>query len=176
MLDQTQMTRQEAIDRLRDFGIQGEQVYLIDLIPLVEMIWADGSAQRSEVAIFESYLEQHVKRVNALAGYSMLTVEAAQTFIQGFLDKRPSEKLLQTLRSLIPLVRLVNSAEHEAIPLLKEAIAHCEAVRDYVSRDLFAEILSNEEEHVDFLEKQFEMIKRMGLPNYVQLQSEAAGA
>lgn len=109
MLDQTQMTRQEAIDRLRDFGIQGEQVYLIDLIPLVEMIWADGSAQRSEVAIFEAYLEQHVKRVNALAGYSMLTVEAAQTFIQRFLDKRPSEKLLQTLRSLIPPVRLVNS-------------------------------------------------------------------
>ena len=67
------------------------------------------------------------------------------------------------------------ATEHEAIPLLREAIAHCEAVRDYVSRDLFAEILSNEEEHVDFLEKQFEMIARMGLPNYVQLQSEAAG-
>jgi len=68
------------------------------------------------------------------------------------------------------------ATEHEAIPLLREAIAHCEAVRDYVSRDLFAEILSNEEEHVDFLEKQFEMIERMGLQNYVQLQSEAAGS
>jgi bacterioferritin len=67
------------------------------------------------------------------------------------------------------------ATEHEAIPLLREAIAHCEAVRDYTSRDLFAEILSNEEEHVDFLEKQFEMIARMGLQNYVQLQSEAAG-
>lgn len=66
------------------------------------------------------------------------------------------------------------ATEHEALPLLKEAIAHCEAVRDYVSRDLFAEILGNEEEHVDFLEKQFEMIARMGLQNYVQLQSEAA--
>ena len=68
------------------------------------------------------------------------------------------------------------ATEHEAIPLLKEAIAHCEAVRDFVSRDLFAEILGNEEEHVDFLEKQFEMIARMGLQNYVQLQSEAAGS
>ncbi len=66
--------------------------------------------------------------------------------------------------------------EHEAIPLLKEAIAHCEAVRDYVSRDLFAEILENEEEHVDTLETQFEMIARMGLQNYVQLQSEAVGS
>ncbi len=68
------------------------------------------------------------------------------------------------------------ATEHEAIPLLREAVAHCETVRDYVSRDLFAEILGNEEEHVDFLEKQFEMIARMGLQNYIQLQSEAAGS
>jgi bacterioferritin len=57
---------------------------------------------------------------------------------------------------------------------LKGAIAHCETVRDYVSRDLFADILENEESHVDTLEQQFEMIARMGLPNYVQLQSESA--
>jgi bacterioferritin len=68
------------------------------------------------------------------------------------------------------------ATEHEAIPLLREAIAHCEAVRDYVSRDLFAEILENEEQHVDILETQFEMIERMGLQNYVQLQSEAVGS
>jgi bacterioferritin len=55
---------------------------------------------------------------------------------------------------------------------LKGAIAHCETVRDYVSRDLFAEILANEEEHVDTLERQFDMIRNMGLPNYIQLQSK----
>ena len=54
------------------------------------------------------------------------------------------------------------------------AIAHCEKIQDYVSRDLFAEILGNEEEHVDTLEQQFEMIAAMGLPNYIQLQSEPA--
>jgi bacterioferritin len=47
-------------------------------------------------------------------------------------------------------------------------------VRDFVSRDLFAEILRNEEEHVDTLEKQFQMIERMGIQNYVQLQSKPA--
>jgi bacterioferritin len=66
--------------------------------------------------------------------------------------------------------------EEEAIPTLREAVAHSEAVRDFVSRDLFASILSSEEEHVDFLETQFEMIARMGLENYVQLNSEAAGS
>ncbi len=61
----------------------------------------------------------------------------------------------------------------EAIPVLRDAIAHCEIVRDYVSRDLFHHILDNEEEHVDTIETQFEMIERMGLQNYIQLNSEA---
>src|SRR5215213_8165588 len=64
--------------------------------------------------------------------------------------------------------------EMEALVQLRGAVAHCESVKDYGSRDLFSEILSNEEEHVDTLEQQFEMIGRMGLQNYVQLQSEAA--
>ena len=57
---------------------------------------------------------------------------------------------------------------------VKDAIEHCESVRDYISREIFERILESEEEHVDFLETQFEMIGRMGLQNYVQLHSEAA--
>lgn len=64
--------------------------------------------------------------------------------------------------------------ELDAIPLLKEAIAHCETVQDYVSRHLLREILKSEEEHVDWLEAQFDLIKRMGMENYVQMQSGAA--
>jgi len=64
--------------------------------------------------------------------------------------------------------------EREALTQLKEAIAHCETVRDYVSRELFEAILTSEEEHIDFLETQFEMIERMGMQNYIQLQSKPA--
>jgi bacterioferritin len=64
--------------------------------------------------------------------------------------------------------------EHEAIPLLRDAIAHSESARDYISREIFEKILENEEEHVDWLETQFELIKVMGLQNYVQLQSKSA--
>ena len=64
--------------------------------------------------------------------------------------------------------------ELQALNQLKGAIAHCEKVKDYASRDLFSEILENEEQHIDTLEQQFEMIARMGLQNYVQLQSEPA--
>ena len=64
--------------------------------------------------------------------------------------------------------------ENVAIPTLREGIALCEEVDDYVTRHLLREILESEEEHVDWLETQYELIKRMGLENYVQLQSEPA--
>lgn len=63
--------------------------------------------------------------------------------------------------------------ENDAIPLLREAMGHCESVRDYVSRDLFGKILHNEEEHVDYIETQFELIDRIGIESYTHLQSEA---
>ncbi len=62
--------------------------------------------------------------------------------------------------------------ERQAMPPLREAIAHCEKVSDYVSRELFEAILESEEEHVDFLETQLGMIERVGLPNYIQMQSK----
>jgi bacterioferritin len=64
--------------------------------------------------------------------------------------------------------------EEKALADLKEGIAYCESVRDYVSRDLLQHILENEEEHEDFLETQFDMIEQMGLANYIQLNSASA--
>jgi bacterioferritin len=60
--------------------------------------------------------------------------------------------------------------EQQAMPPLRKAIAHCETVQDYVSRDLFQHILDSEEEHVDWLETQLELIDRIGLQNYLQSQ------
>lgn len=65
-------------------------------------------------------------------------------------------------------------AESAAMPALRDGIAHCESVADYVSRALLREILKGEEEHVDFLETQFALIERPGIENYVQLQSKPA--
>mgnify|MGYP002844704236 CR=1 FL=1 len=60
--------------------------------------------------------------------------------------------------------------EMMAIPDLREAISYCESVRDYVSRDLFQDILESEEEHVDWLETQLGLIDKVGLQNYQQAQ------
>ena len=92
-----------------------------------------------------------------------------------FLDGLPNFQMLGRLRigeSVEEVLRADLALEHDAVPLLKEAIAHCESVRDFVSRDLFATILESEEEHIDTLERQFEMIERMGMENYIQLQSK----
>ena len=94
-----------------------------------------------------------------------------------FLDGLPNFQLLGRLRigeTVEEVLRADLAVEGEAIPLLRDAIAHCEEVRDYISRDLFRRILDNEEEHVDFLERQFDMIERMGIQNYIQLQSKPA--
>jgi len=64
--------------------------------------------------------------------------------------------------------------ENQAIPLLRDAIEYSESIRDYVSRDLFNKILDNEEEHVDWIETQQFMIEKMGIQNYIQLQSKSA--
>jgi bacterioferritin len=94
-----------------------------------------------------------------------------------FLDGLPNFQLLGRLRigeSVEEVLKADLDLENEAIPLLRDGIAHCETVRDFVSRDLLVSILDNEEEHVDTLERQFDMIANMGIQNYVQLQSEAA--
>ncbi|HEX2811553.1 MULTISPECIES: bacterioferritin [unclassified Sphingopyxis] len=95
-----------------------------------------------------------------------------------FLGGLPNFQLLGRLRvgeTVEEILKADLAVEEEAIPLLRDAIAHSESVRDYVSRDLFSDILESEEHHVDELEKQFELIERMGIENYIQLQSKPVG-
>jgi bacterioferritin len=94
-----------------------------------------------------------------------------------FLDGLPN---LQDLNKLLigetveEILQSDLKVEEEAITLLREAIAYCESVRDYISRELLEDILENEEEHVDFLERQFDLIKLVGIERYTLLNSSSA--
>ena len=94
-----------------------------------------------------------------------------------FLDGLPNFQALGRLRigeTVEEMLRADLELELEAVEQLKGAVAHCETVRDFGSRDLFTRILANEEEHVDHLEQQFERIAAMGVANFIQLHSKPA--
>ena len=64
------------------------------------------------------------------------------------------------------------SSEKTAQQTIKDGIAHCESVRDYVSRDLLQKILDDTEEHIDYLETQLDLIDKVGIQNYLQSQMD----
>ncbi len=109
---------------------------------------------------------------------SIEEMEHADWLIQRvlFLEGLPNLQDLGKLRigeSVEEILKADYALEQDAVPLLRDAMEYAEQVRDYVSRDLFGKILHNEEEHVDYLETQFELIKRIGVESYTHLQSEA---
>jgi bacterioferritin len=91
-----------------------------------------------------------------------------------FLDGLPNLQDLDKLligESVQELLECDLQLEQNALPVLREGIIHCEIVRDFVTRNLFSEILEAEEDHVDFVETQLDLISKIGIENYIQLQS-----
>jgi bacterioferritin len=94
-----------------------------------------------------------------------------------FLDGLPNmQRLNQVLvgQSVEEILKADQTIEQKAIGDLREAIAYCESVRDFVSRDLFQRILIDEEKHTDFLDTQFDLISRIGIERYTLLNAAAA--
>lgn len=86
---------------------------------------------------------------------------------------------LQTLNKLLigetveEVLKCDLKFEQQAMPVLREAIKHCEKINDFVSRELFEKILESEEEHVDWIETQLTLIQQIGIQNYIQLKSKS---
>jgi bacterioferritin len=72
------------------------------------------------------------------------------------------------------ILKADQALEEKALDDLREGIAYCESVRDFVSRDLLVRIQENEEEHIDFLDRQFDLIRQIGIERYVLLNAAAA--
>ena len=94
-----------------------------------------------------------------------------------FLDGLPNVQRLDPIRvgeDVEQILRSDQALEEKALSDLRDGIAYCETVRDFVSRDLLLTILVSEEEHVDFLVRQFDLIKQIGIERYVMLNAAAA--
>ena len=93
-----------------------------------------------------------------------------------FLEGLPNLQKLNKLRIGQNISELISSdleVEYEAVPYLRECIQTAEKEQDYVSRDLFAEILASEEHHIDWLETQQSLLEKLGEQNYLQSQIDA---
>ena len=88
-------------------------------------------------------------------------------FLEGF----PNMQVLDPLRigqNVKELLECDLAAEHSARSLYQEAATYCHSVKDYVTRDMFESVMKDEEDHIDFLETQLDLIKRIGLELYTQ--------
>jgi bacterioferritin len=88
-------------------------------------------------------------------------------FLEGF----PNMQVLDPLRigqNVKEILECDLAAEHSARALYQEAATYCHSVKDYVTRDMFESVMKDEEDHIDFLETQLDLIKRVGLELYTQ--------
>ena len=88
-----------------------------------------------------------------------------------FLDGMPNMQVLDPLHIGQTVKEVLDcdlQSEMAARALYQEAATHCHSVKDYVSRDLFEELMHDEEEHIDFLETQLDLVSKLGLELYAQ--------
>jgi bacterioferritin len=94
-----------------------------------------------------------------------------------FLDGLPNVQRINQVaigETVEEILRADMQLEEKALEDLRTAIAYCESVRDFVSRDLLMHILESEEEHVDFIDRQFDLIQQMGIERYIHLNASPA--
>ncbi|MEA2776181.1 MAG: bacterioferritin [Acetobacteraceae bacterium] len=94
-----------------------------------------------------------------------------------FLDGLPNVQRMNQVavgETVEEILRADMALEEKALDDLRDAIAYCESVRDFVSRDLLMHILESEEEHVDFIDRQFDLIKQIGIERYILLNAGSA--
>ena len=94
-----------------------------------------------------------------------------------FLDGLPNVQRLNQIavgETVEEILRADLALEEAALDDLRDGIAYCESVRDFVSRDLLLHILEDEEEHIDLIDRQFDLIKQIGIERYILLNAAAA--
>lgn len=110
--DVMSMDKQNTFDLLaKEFKLKPSDYYFLDLIPLIEMIWADGENQPTELALLYQFTIEHIAHLDRAAGIPLVTVDDANDFLERFAHQRPSQRLLDALSELV--VTSASSANSE---------------------------------------------------------------
>lgn len=96
------MNRQQDFDLLaREFNLKEADFYFLELIPLIEMIWADGHNQANELSLLYKFTIEHIAALDRSSGFPFASIEDANDFLDRFTQQRPSRQLLEKLSELV---------------------------------------------------------------------------
>jgi len=111
------MNKQQTFDLLaREFDLKPADFYFLDLIPLIEMIWADGHNQPAELSLLYKFTIEHMAHLDRASGIAFATIEEANDFLDRFAHRKPSAQLLEKLRELVVQpVTSGDSSRHQTI-------------------------------------------------------------
>lgn len=111
------MEKQQAFDLLaREFDLKPTDYYFLELIPLIEMIWADGQNQQAELSLLYKFTIEHMAHLDQSSGITFVSTDDANDFLDRFAHQRPSPQLLEKLRELVVHSAMSNSScRHQSI-------------------------------------------------------------
>jgi len=123
----SELSREQALKELETaHGISGEQIYLLPVVPLIEMLWADGVNQGDEVLLVYDFVSKHIALINTLAdGQEVLDMAQAKTFLDPMIEDYPPEGLLRALRALANEVVFDYSDETSKQEMRERILDYC---------------------------------------------------
>ena len=115
------MNRQDAFERLKvNFKLKDSDFYFLELLPLIQMLWADGKNQAGELKILYKYVVEHIAYLDRKAGIKTITTQDANDFLDRFAHSRPSPQLLNELQEITSL-----TDTSQDIPRQKTILEYC---------------------------------------------------
>jgi hypothetical protein len=118
------LSRDEALAELARRGVKGPSVYLLEVLPLIEMAWSDGTVQDAERVLIEAFLDEHLDTLNREAGLTVLGRGEALAFVQRFLAARPTAQEFRELRGLLRVVSLSGPRRELRAKQILEAVSN----------------------------------------------------
>jgi len=119
------LCREDELIRLSLYGIKGKRVYLIDLIPLIEMIRAGGQLQPEKIDYLDHYIEKHLRHINQMAGYLVLSMADATQFTAAYLTAHPNMAHLKEIRKCIAPVRFGETRNEYGDLIMRRILSAC---------------------------------------------------
>ncbi len=169
-MDKAKKVKEDQVDIksvLKKYGLDGKYFYLLDVIPLIEVAWADGKIQNQEMKLLRMFIEKHIKNINSIVGENILTFNDGYDFLERFTKERPSPEILKILRAMVVSLRLKSQNPkkdyEQKVNIIKFCLdigSCCVSHYPYGDRDRFSE-----KEKEIFIE----IVKAMGLSQEIDI-------